>query len=427
MNAINKRCMTIVFIVFMFCAIFTPDFFHFSMRYLLVILAGGYITWDIFIKRRMRISSNELLLFKGFIPFIIYFSMLQIFRSMIDPSNSGIYINTLVHTLFSFIGAFIICEFILCVSRKLNLSFDSFVKIMFAVSLMQFVCVLLALTIPSIRYYFNTLIVKNSYSDRLAELAEASNRGFVDRSYGLSNNLFDSFGYITALIILLLYTNGLEKKNNKIIIVSFIMIIMPLVNARTGVILLVLGFLVVNLFYHDIKNVLKIIGIVALALVVFSQLLTLLPDSMIKWLSGGLDDILLFFSGSDESTVFSKILGEDLIYPNSILLGAGGSSSSFNYHGVDNGYINCIWNFGLIGTVLLLFGYIRMFKMVYNKSDYSYNKAISVAYTVIFFVYLVKIYSIDNFGGNTLIFGISSMLLVTYKNQLSNNFEVSSE
>ena len=411
MNMIRKRFTILFFIIFMFCAIFTPDFFSFSMRYLIVIISIVGIVWGSVSTRKLRVVKRNYIIIKGFLPFLVYFVISQLLRCVLDSSNSGIYTSTLGHTLLVFFGALFICMFIVQTCKKNEISFDVFVYILLIVMIIQLVCVVLALTVPSVRQYFNMLIINNSYSDRLAELARASLLGWADRSYGLSNNLFDSFGYITSMLIVLLFAYGMEKRNNKLIIMSVIFVIMPLVNARTGIVLVLIGFFIVGAFYNDIRAVLKIPGIVILAIIALILLLNQLPDLMVKWLTSGLEETLSFFNRSGKTGVYSEIFGFDLSFPPSILLGAGGAPSSFNHSGVDNGYINCLWYFGLIGTILLFAGYINMFHVMRKNTQIKLYKVISIAFITIFFVYQLKIYSIDNFGGNVIIFGIPALII----------------
>lgn len=411
MNMIRKRFTILFFIIFMFCAIFTPDFFSFSMRYLIVIISIIGVAWGSVSTGKLRIDKCNYSIIKGFLPFMLYFVFSQFLRCVFDSSNSSIYISTLGHTLLAFFGALLICMFIVQTCKKKDISFDNFIYIILLVMIIQLACVVLALTVPSVRQYFNMLIINNSYSDRLAELARASLSGWADRSYGLSNNLFDSFGYITSMLIVLIFAYGMEKSNNKLIILSVIFVLMPLVNARTGIVLVLIGFFIVGVFYNDIRAVLKISGIVILSVVALVLLLNQLPDLMVKWLTSGLEETLSLFNRSGKTGVYSEIFGSDLSFPPSVLLGAGGAPSAFSHGGVDNGYINCLWYFGLIGTILLFAGYINMFHVLRKNTQSKLYKVISVVLITIFFVYQLKIYSIDNFGGNVIIFGVPTLII----------------
>ena len=52
-----------------------------------------------------------------------------------------------------------------------------------------------------------------------------------------------------------------------------------------------------------------------------------------------------------------------------------------------------------------------MFRMSYISSDEKINKAISVVIGTLFFFYLFKVYSLDNFGGIVLVFGVITIIL----------------
>ena len=187
---------------------------------------------------------------------------------------------------------------------------------------------------------------------------------------------------------------------------------MPLVNARTGLVLVLIGLLVSSLFYQSVKTVFKSFLLVVIVGVAFYFIILNLPESMVKWLSQGMKDTLSLFNGSGKSGVYDKLLQKDMFFPSSILLGDGATPKLLNFRSVDNGYVTCLWNFGLIGTVFLLIGYFNMFRLSYVSCKSKMNRALSLVLSVCFFLYLFKIYSIDNFGGIFLAFGIVTLLLV---------------
>lgn len=408
---IKKRFASLLFIIFLFCAIFTPDFFSFSMRYLVIIICVAGIGWK-WIRTRKAVFDNRFIsIFKGFIPFLVWFILAQIIHLATDASNASIYLDTLEHTVEIFLAGFLIGLFFIYVCGDNSFDENEVLKMLMIVSMIQFVCVVLALIFPGVRTYFNSFVIRNSYSERLAQLALASSSGRIDRSYGLSNNLFDSFGYITAILISIMFIVGMEKNDGKIKIAAIFMILMPLVNARTGLVLAILGMLIGSAFYLDYRTFIRNIGIVVIAVVGFFVVINRLPDTMVSWLTSGLLETQSLVSRSGNLGVYSKIFGTDLVYPSSLLLGDGGLPKNLISYGVDNGYINSLWNFGLIGTILLLLGYFHMFKLSYSLSEKKMDKAISAVIGTLFFIYLFKVYSLDNFGGIVLVFGVITVIL----------------
>ena len=408
---LRKKFASFLFIIFLFCAVFTPDFFPFSIRYLIIIICAFGIGWKWVRTRKAVFNIIFISIFKGFAPFLIWFVLAQIIHLAADASNASIYLDTLEHTLEIFLAGFLIGLFFIYVCDDYTFDENDVLRMLMIVTLLQFVCVTLALIFPEVRAYFNSFAIRNSYSARLAQLALASSLGRIDRSYGLSNNLFDSFGYITAILICIMFIVGMERNDSKIKVASILMILIPLVNARTGIFLVILGMIIGSAFYLDYRTLLKNIGIVILAVIAFLLVVRRLPESMVSWLTSGLVETQAIISGSGNIGVYSKIFGTDLVYPSSILLGGGGLPKDLISYGVDNGYINSLWNFGLIGTILLLAGYFNMFRMSYTSSNEKINKAISVVIGAIFFFYLFKVYSLDNFGGIVLVFGVITVIL----------------
>ena len=411
MGVLKKNMAGGLFVLFLFCAVFTPDFFPFSMRYLIIILCALGIGWRWIRTGKVVMNKRFLMIFRGFVPFLIWFAIAQTIHVTTDPARASVYWDTFIHTLEIFLAGFIIGLFFIYVCEDNMLEERDVLQMLMIITLIQFVCVILALLFPGIRYFFNSFIIRNSYSQRLAQLARASSSGSVDRSYGLSNNLFDSFGFITAVLISMMFITGLESKNSKLKIASILMMIMPLVNARTGVVLVVVGIVVGSVFYLSRRNLINMIGIVVLGTILFVFVISRLPDAMVSWLTSGLLETHALFGSSGITGVYSKIFGTDLIYPSSILLGDGGLPKNLISYGVDNGYINCLWNFGLVGSLLLFGGYVNMFRMGYYASESKMNKAISAVLGTIFFLYLIKVYSLDNFGGIVLEYGMIAVIL----------------
>lgn len=412
MNQALRIIRNTVLVLFLFCAVFTPDLFSFSMRYLIVLVSFvGVVVETVFRKGRLNLKDNYISIFKGFIPFIVYLLLVQISRMIVSDYTYSIYSDLLTHTLLAVFSAFLISYFLVQLCERCEINFNHFACIIIVVTLIQFICVVLALIFPSVRNFFINLIIKHSYSDRLIVLAKASLSGWADRSYGLSNNMFDSFGYITCLLIILVYAYGMELKNYKIVILSFLMVIIPLVNSRTGVLLVLIGFFIVSLFYNDIRTVIKNTLIVIVAVLALLVLLNHLPESMVVWLNKGVNETASLFGGGEVTGTFSELFEKDIVFPNDIIFGAGYSPVTEGYSGIDNGYICCIWHFGLIGTFLLFLGVAFMYIKVFFRYDNRFVKSIIISYLIVYFVYLFKIYSIDNFGGNTLVFSVPILML----------------
>lgn len=413
---LRQKIIIIFFVIFLFCAIFTPDFFPFSMRYLVVIICGLGLAWYWIRKRRVVLDKKFKSVFVGFVPFIVWLILAQFIHLSVDRANTDIYLFTLEHTLEVFLAGFLIGMFVIYFTSNNRINFRGFLKILVVVASIQLSCVVMALVFPGIRTIFNGFIIRNSYSEKLAMLAMASNSGLVDRSYGLSNNLFDSFGFITSILISITFIFSSEIKSNLLKAFSLILIIMPLVNARTGLILAMIGIIVAGFFYNDLRTSLRNIVVIIIAVVLFVLLLNQLPESMLKWLSNGLQETKALFSGSEKTGAYSKIFGSDFVFPSSVILGEGGLPKYFDKPGVDNGYINLIWNFGIVGTVFLILGYINLFRIAITSTNIKMYKAITTVIACIFFLYLFKVYSIDNFGGIVLVFGVTSMIIAQSSN-----------
>lgn len=114
-------------VVILFCAIFTPDFFPFSMRYLIIIFCGVSFCWNAIRMKKITIPYPLVKILKGFSPFMVYLLITQLTHMLFDLGNKSIYLNTLTHTFSVFIAAFLICNYLLTICKKITYQQNRFV------------------------------------------------------------------------------------------------------------------------------------------------------------------------------------------------------------------------------------------------------------------------------------------------------------
>ena len=100
----KRKLISLMFIAFLFCAIFTPDFFSFSMRYLVIIICTMGIVWHWIRNRSIDLDKRFLSIFIGFIPFVVWLILAQIIHIVTDRANTDVYVYTLEHTLEVFLA-----------------------------------------------------------------------------------------------------------------------------------------------------------------------------------------------------------------------------------------------------------------------------------------------------------------------------------
>jgi len=243
--------------------------------------------------------------------------------------------------------------------------------------------------------------------------------------YGLARNLFDLFGYIVSMLITLIFLKGVSENKNIYKLLAIALLIIPLLNARTGLMLTLVGFTIVLIFYYEPKKSHRYIfgGIVAIIIVV--AIFSFLPEKNAEWLTKGFDDTLTYIKTGEKVGVYSQILEADIVYPSNYVMGDCGSPEALaNYRGIDSGYIQCLWRFGIIGSALLFLGYLNMFLMAGFRNRTKKVYCTITVLAMLFFVYLFKLYALDNAASNILVFGIPISLLVCSKLKHDEKFQL---
>ena len=401
--------------LYLFLVVFTPDLVPFSMRYLMTIITVILLAIELLKNKRLVMSSCQKQAVWYFIPFFVYLFIAESVHIFEDSIHIDEYISTFTNTFFSFLSAILIGIYIVNYIYSNRFTTQDLITSILLMMTMQLACVVLALVSPSIRTLFNELTINNGRSDKVLTLMESiENNNIFTRGYGLSNNLFDSFGYIVALLITICLNVGLRFNNARITALSLISLVMPLVNARTGVLLAALGIAITILykFTRNIKSTSIAIVTILSFMLILPSVLQLLPKSMLTYLGEGISEIRSLRSGEIEGT-FGVILGRDLLWPENIVFGAGAAPKLMVGHGVDNGYVNSIWSFGIVGTLIFMACFLRTFYSYATKDYSSQWNPLPLCIAVIFLTYLVKLYSLNNFGGNAIVLGLLPVLFST--------------
>ena len=135
---------------------------------------------------------------------------------------------------------------------------------------------------------------------------------------------------------------------------------------------------------------------------------------MYKYLPLGLQDALsrtvtefIGLAQGQKIGVFTEIFGVDIVYPDNMLLGAGISPERItSLTGIDSGYIQCLWRYGIIGAVLLWSGYISSAVIAYKNTSPKSNKVILVDLIMIMLIYCFKLFLFNSYANNFLLFFI---------------------
>ena len=405
-------------IIYMFLSIFNPDFFPMEMVSLMTYVGIAIVL--LFICNQHGITFTKELFYplRVFLPFLVYFLAITFIFCFSSIGQRGLFLNNLTAYIIPLSKWYVAYLVFYYISNSFKLDTNEYMSLLMMVGIVQTICVILALFFPRIRDVFNGFTIANSQSQHMKDYVLMNNQ----RSFGLADNLFDSFGYTTSFIIVYTFILSISK-NTKFILLFLVMLFMPLLNTRTGVLLVgVCGVLVVLYFYSTvfINKWLRTVTTAIITALCAMALYSIVPEDTKTWIEDGFKAIYVLFSSGERTSGFAAM--ERMIgIPEHFIIGECCSPESLGRGATDIGYVQCIWRFGLIGTTLLLYGFFRVFKLGYVKANSKEQKCFSICAGIIFFVYLYKLYSIGNPCGNFIIFTWLAVIINGDRNEHENH------
>ena len=399
----------IFFSVYFFFALFTPAI-PISTTKVLLVANVMLIFWCALTSSQMSVPKKLLKMFLVFMPFLFFFLFMQCLHFFFDGWTIFIYRLTILQTLLPVAYIFLLLVSTVAICERFAMDLNRYLHLMVYATVLQLFCVLLSLAIPSVRDMFITLTLRYTQSD---VMINAFNTMGSKRGYGFSANLFDAFGYIVAMLISFTFLLGLETKKKRLILLAFVMLIMPALNARTGLLLSLMGLSVVFCFYLNRKHIpLYIVGALALVICIVFVYQRFVPEVSKQWLILGVEQTNALLHGRVIG-VYGQILGEDLVWPPRMILGEGASPEFLEgYIGIDSGYIQYLWRFGVIGSVCLLAAQFLLFAVAWRSNKRRAARCILAIFPVMILTYLFKLYSWGNLGAAFILFSLPAVIVV---------------
>lgn len=405
----RKKTTKLIFSILFFLYIFQPTLLKINLVYILDIILLIIIMLNNGMKSKIRINKFKSL--RGFLPFLVYFFIYMTIKLLTSNGyiETDMYYENIKKVVLTAIHLVISVSFLFSIKKKHRYTNTDIIDIFIITSIWQLISVLMSYVFPSVRFFFNNLTINNSKIESIVKsLSGVGSR----RGYGFAGNLFDQFGFLCSLLLVLILIEGIERKKTSLTILSFLMLIPSLLNTRTGILLSLVGIVIVFIKYLvriTPKVLFKCLLIALVLIIVGYNVVNHLPDVVFDWVYAGVEEIksLLF---KNEKTGTFYMLTKNINLPNDILFGVGGEPKN-SVIGTDIGYIKSIWRFGVIGTILLLVGYISLFYKLYKSSNIKKNKCIALCFSLLFFLYMIKLLAYHFPGPNFILFGIPILLM----------------
>lgn len=213
------------------------------------------------------------------------------------------------------------------------------------------------------------------------------------RYFGLANGLYDLFGWGTGLLASLPIFLSKEKRKKYIWLVP-LLLISPLLNSRTGILMFLGAMLCYLLFFNNesafyfVKKILYLI--VSILFICFLLIwIKKYNYSVFEWILSGIDFLRMALTDSQNSDLFRTASVPQFPV---IIFGTGhdiyflkyGSS----YISSDVGYINYLYISGIVGSIILYSIFISFFIKSIKKSRIKRQR-----WLLIFFMFSTFIFN----------------------------------
>lgn len=372
MNNKLKRNKIAVFslMLYTFVVLYTPNFF--SSAYINYILPFIYMIIGLVLlksKKKDKKIKGVFYFVAILISFWIFAAMFFVIRALI----AGVEITDIIN--LRIVQSANIIAIIICVCKiEQQLTYWGYSlrdKMIFLlnVTMIQAFIVILMLIMPSLR----TQLLQHFY-----QYGNGNEFTLAKRVYGIMSNYTFSGAIFHGFLASIALTFGIIYDKKIYIYIPFL-ILMVVLNGRTGLIIFIMG-LIINIGYLIIKNkyFIKAIGaLIILSIIVpisLNIIKSIKPDTY-RFLMMGMEDVLNYLINDEKDGNVDVLLGnfEDNINVKTFLLGnghkiqnSGDIPEKIRFEGVysDMGYLNDMYLGGIIYMILL---YIPMIYLILSR------------------------------------------------------------
>lgn len=406
MNKRKWNYIDFLFVVYLFIYIFNPPIISINTRTICDLFNASFFMIRTAAYRKLFLRKTDFKLFANFIPFIAYISLLFAFNVFFrgEVSLKDYYLN--IHSIIiTFARIFLVVYVFRTIYEYRNYDIYSVGNIFMIVGIIQAIFVIVTLFSTRIHMFLFEKMLSTYTVERASQL-----KTMAYRSYGFSENVYDSFGYIMSLLTMFACVRMISYEKVKYAIAFIFMLIPPFFNTRTGLLLdMVVLFICIFVYRKKLltRKLVMYSSYALIALVAFVVIINYAPESTLNFVKRGVEQTYLLFIKGERTGVYNA-LWDDVILPGNVFFGAGFKPSAIKkeYEGIDVGYIQCIWRYGIMGTLLLFFGMVRLFVISYKNSRRAGDREM-LCYVLniffVYFIYLFKLFSVTNIGALVII------------------------
>ena len=398
---------TFYLVVILFLAVFMPPLVSIPMSYIVVSIMTVYILYTILTSCKTTVKLDILKITYGFWPFLIYVFLNILLRVLLNESSfqADAYLANGKNTFLPVVYSIVLFIFLMCFFyNNKSFSLNDYVTVLILVAMAEVLTVFLSYANETIQSFFHGFVLKNG----LNEITTDNIGKFSYRAFGLTGYFLDNFSFIMSGLSVLAFAKALFFKKKLLFLCSLFMVFASVLAARTGIILSLVGFLLVFRFYpikFSLKNcIISTLTLLAclVALIYFYENFSPERKAVIEQ---GIKATISLLTFDSVEGVYSQILFADLVFPDDIWFGIGAKPETLGYYDlfgafIDNGYIQTIWRFGLIGLILLFVGYVKFYYAIYKSTKSRYSRSLIIAFSFMLILYFVKYYPVPVNGSH---------------------------
>ncbi len=395
-------------ILYMFCIIYAPPFFPINLFH--IVSAVSLLAIIILHKNRLKEVVKKM----GIYPValllgccIFFFLQGCFIASVRSVSVKPVYqAYTIYQSVLMMVEIIVCATYVACIVIKYNIKNIEIFRSICCAGIIQFLLAGMAYLSSDIRFFFLDVIGSNA---DLTSLYSNYNDYLVYRGYGFAISLLDEFGYGTGIIGGIAYILGRKKKGYYG--VAILMGLTTLLNSRTGLIMMavfvICDWLIADSVHIKKTKIFKIIAVLVILVVLWFFVLPAILDflfyntqeGIIKSTVRDLKQVLNLNYHTLQPQMWEFV--DDIF---ALFLGTGAQVSGMIS---TVGYVNIIWEFGILGTIFIYFIVMYFFRKVLSRSKKSleYYK-INFALLVIFFIVQLKMPVLNYSAGGVLLFSI---------------------
>ncbi len=367
---------------FLFMLIFNPplirgiDFIKVSAALALMYIIFNYQRFKAFISKPKAKSSLSF-----FAIYILYGMGVNTVWALIrsaDSQHSNLNLSEGISLVTTYLLLFIPVIAVCLYAEKNRIDFIGMLECLLIAFCCQAFLAIIAFISPDIKRSFVELIYQNSGNSYIAKIVQGSS---TRRVYGLAANLWDHFGGSCAImfgVCVCMFQQG----HNKRIINAALIVFMVYLNSRTAL-LTCLALIGITLCYQfknsfSVQTVIKLLVSLAFCYMAFQIISSSISGNTSDWVSDAFDNIELFFSDSREESSLNSYLNDFVFFHDNyttVIFGQGLRPRDIIGKNSDIGYVEIIWKYGVIGSILLYVSYFNLIKKA-RSDNKMYNQIV---------------------------------------------------